>query len=459
MTTWQPRLLRRPGRSSTGRSNPPLYIRIVDALASDIAQGHLVPGTRLPTQRELAERVGTTVATVTRSYTEARRRGLVDATVGRGTFVREAVYAPSFHGPVDLTVNSLAATPFAGTLLASLSACVDGAAGEALLSYQPHRGHARHRAAGAAWLCARGVPADADDLVITAGAQHAMLVALATITRPGDVVLVERVTYPGVKSLANHLHLRLEAVDMDDEGLLPKSLAAAALRTGARALYMMASLQNPTAATMSASRRQQIADVATTRRLIVIEDDQYGFLSDDVPLSVLAPERCLYINSLSKSVAAGLRVGYLRAPARHIERLAAAVFASAVMAPPISAELASRWIADGTARRIVDWKREEYAARQQLTRRLLGWRAPRPASPHVWLSMSGRTTAEDFVEQARLRGVLVSASHAFAVGQQSPEPAVRICLGPPATRAALEAALDILAGVLKDPPRPHAAVV
>jgi DNA-binding transcriptional MocR family regulator len=129
------------------------------------------------------------------------------------------------------------------------------------------------------------------------------------------------------------------------------------------------------------------------------------------------------------------------------------------MAPPVTAELAARWIEDGLARRIVEWKREELTARQQIARRVLGWRAPRPATPHVWLAMPPHTTAEDFVEQARLRGVLVSASPAFSVGAARPEHFVRLCLGPPATREALEAALRILAGVLRDPPRPHAAVV
>ena len=119
----------------------------------------------------------------------------------------------------------------------------------------------------------------------------------------------------------------------------------------------------------------------------------------------------------------------------------------------------ARWIADGLARRIVEWKREELAARQQIARRVFGWRAPRPSAPHVWLTMPPHTGAEDFVEQARLRGVVVSASPAFGVGPARPEHAVRLCLGPPATRDALEAALRILAGVLKDPPRPHAAVV
>jgi DNA-binding transcriptional MocR family regulator len=162
---------------------------------------------------------------------------------------------------------------------------------------------------------------------------------------------------------------------------------------------------------------------------------------------------------LSKSLAAGLRVGFLRGPLPLVQRLAAAVFASAVMAPPVTAELAARWIDDGTARRIVEWKREEFAARQQMARRALGWRAPRPASPHVWLPMPGQTTAEDFVEQARLRGVLVSPSPTFGVGPARLDPHVRICLGPPTSRDALEGALRILSGVLKDPPRAHSGLV
>ena len=379
MTSWRPRLARRSGRNSHARLDPPLYARIVDALAADIAEGRLVPGSRLPTQRELAEAVGATVATVTRSYAEARRRGLVDATVGRGTFVRDAVYAPATRGPADLTVNSIAPAPFIGEMLASFGACVDAAAGDALVAYQPHQGATRHRETGAAWLRERRVPTDPDEVVVTAGAQHAMLVALATLTRPRDVVLVERLTYPGVKSLANHLHLRLEPVEIDDEGLMPESLADTAARTKARVVYLMPTLQNPTTATMGPARRRAIAAVIDEHGLTAIEDDQYGFLADETPLAALVPDRVMYINSVSKSLAAGLRVGFLRAPATLIPRLGAAVFASAVMAPSMTAELTARWIGDGLARRIVEWKREELTARQQIARRVLGWRAPRPA--------------------------------------------------------------------------------
>ncbi len=464
MTSWRPRLPRVAApagvlaRGSRRTRRVPLHQRITDALAADIAGGRLVPGTRLPTQRDLAAALGTTVATVTRSYAEARRRGLVDATVGRGTFVRDSVYAPLSSPLVDLTVNSLAPMPFAPELAAAAAGLVDRDGLAALVCYQPHEGHLRHRAAGAAWIRTRGVPASPDEVVVTAGAQHGMLVALATLTGPDDVVLVEALTYPGLTSLANHLRLRLAPVAVDAGGLRPEALDAAAARTGARVLYAMPTLHNPTGITLNASRRRAVLDIAARRGITIIEDDQYGFLSEALPLAADAPHLCCYISSLSKSVVPGLRVGFLRASAALVPRLAGAVFASAVMAPPVGAELAARWIADGTAGRVVAWKRTEFVARAAIARRLLACRVA-PAAPHVWLPIARGLSAPDAVEQARLRGVLVSASQAFAVGRERPADALRICLGPPSTREALEAALRTLAGVLREPPQPHRGLV
>jgi DNA-binding transcriptional MocR family regulator len=436
----------------------PLHQRITDALAADVSEGRLEPGTRLPTQRELADVLGTTVATVTRSYAEARRRGLVDATVGRGTFVRNAGYAPANPEVIDLTVNSLAPLPFAGELAAAAAGLVDRDGLDALLRYQPHAGHRRHREAGAAWVRTRGVAAGPDEIVVTAGAQHAMLVALATLTHPRDTVLVEALTYPGLTSLANHLQLRLAPVPLDDDGVSAAALDAAAARTQARVFYTMPTVHNPTGLSMSPARRKAILEIAARRSLTLIEDDQYGFLSDVAPLASEAPQLCCYISSLSKSVVPGLRVGYLRAPTALVARLGAAVFASAVMAPPVGAELAARWIADGTAARIVDWKRSEFAARASRARKILGCRVA-AVSPHVWLPIPGGLSPPEAVEQARLRGVLVSASHAFAVGRERPVDALRVCLGPPETRERLDRALETIADMLRQPPRAHGGVV
>ncbi len=457
---WQPKLapVSVPARGASRGRPRPLYLRIVDALAADVASGRVAADTRLPTQRELAERLGTTIATVTRAYSEARRRGLVSATVGRGTFVHAAP-AHASSGVTDLTLNQLLATPFGGELIAAASS-IDPDLLTSLLEYQPHTGAERHRRVMAQWAALRGVAATPDEIVVTAGAQHGLLAALATLTRPGDAVLTEAVTYTGAISLANHLHLQLVPVPVDAGGLDVDAFARIARRTGARVAYQMPTLQNPTGVTLSAGRRKALLQTAAKHDITLIEDDEYGVFSSTLPLSTDAPERCIYLTGVSKAVAPGLRVGLLRAPAALVPRLGAAVFASSVMAPPFGAELVGRWLADGVAERVIAWKRAEFQARTTLARQILGLRDLPAISPHVWLA-TGALGAAEFLEQARLRGVIVSAGQSFAVGQaQGPPPRfVRVCLGPPSSREALAQALGVLQDVRARPPMPHAATV
>jgi DNA-binding transcriptional MocR family regulator len=310
----------------------------------------------------------------------------------------------------------------------------------------------------ARWAGLRGVPATPEEIVVTAGAQHSLLAALATLARPGDSVLTEAVTYTGLISVANHLHLRLVPVPVDAGGLDVDAFARAAKRSGARVAYLMPTLQNPTGVTLSAGRRKALLQAAVKHDVTLIEDDEYGVFSSTLPLAADAPDRCLYLTGVSKAVAPGLRVGLLRAPASLVPRLGAAVFASSVMAPPFGAELVGRWLADGLAERVIAWKRAEFQARTTLARQTLGLRDLCPISPHVWLP-TGPLGGVEFVEQARLRGVLVSAGQSFAVGAGPAPPFVRICLGPVATREALAQALTVIRDVRARPPMPHAATV
>ncbi len=312
----------------------------------------------------------------------------MSATVGRGTFVHGAP-AHASSGVIDLTVNQLLATPFGGELIAAAST-IDPDLLASLLEYQPHHGHERHRRIMARWAGLRGVPATVDEIVVTAGAQHSLLAALATLTRPGEAVLTEAVTYTGLISVANHLHLRLVPVPVDAGGLDVDAFARAAKRSGARVAYLMPTLQNPTGVTLAAGRRKALLQAAVKYDITLIEDDEYGVFSSTLPLAADAPDRCLYLTGVSKSVAPGLRVGLLRAPASLVPRLGAAVFASSVMAPPFGTELVGRWLADGLAERVIAWKRAEFQARTTLARQILGpgglgLRDVSPISPHLWL--------------------------------------------------------------------------
>jgi DNA-binding transcriptional MocR family regulator len=430
----------------------PKYRQIADAIDEQVQQGTLRAGARLPPHRDLADHLGVTVTTITRAYTEAARRGLISGHVGRGTFIRgsEPEDGPS-NGPIDLSINFLMPDKEVAVLESRLFQR-RVLPWTQLLGYVRTPGHLRHREAMAAWLGQQGLQANPDHIVLTAGAQHALATSMAAVTRPGDTVIVEELTYAGMRLLAQQMHLKLRGVSMDAEGLRPDALDAACRTTRARVLYCMPRLQNPTSAVMLDKRRRQIAAVAEKHRLTVIEDDTYGFLSPErVPLATLIPARTIFISSLSKSLFPGLRLGCAVSTPAMVEKLTAAVWASMIMTSPIGADLLCGWLEDGTAARIAEWKRHEVAARQAMVRRLLdGERIQtHPCSPHIWLHLPVRWSSDAFVAQARSRGVIVNGSGEFATTDNHPR-GVRIALGTPRTRAGLEEALTRIAAALND---------
>jgi DNA-binding transcriptional MocR family regulator len=462
MTIWSPDI--------TGRTGP-RYQAIADALAEDVAAGSLQAGDRLPTHRDLAEQLSLTVGTVTRAYAEAERRGLVRGEVGRGTFVlaaserRNSLLAASSEpdaGIIDLGLNLPldCESPDLAEVLRELGHRSDLAT---LLAYQPFTGSERYRRMGVDWIARHGVDVAAEQVVITAGAQHAIVVALGALCRPGDAVLSESLTYPGLKTATSLLGLEVQPVAMDDEGLLPDDLERALNETGARVLYCMPTLQNPTTATMSAERREAVARIARRHDLQIIEDDVHGLLAPDAPapLTALIPERTLYIASTSKVLAGGLRVAFVAAPAQLVERLAHAVAASLWALPALSLEVAARWIADGTAAAITDRKREEAAARQQLARRILpDARLQTSAQSYfLWLALPSPWRSDRFVRAARDRGVVVTPAEAFATGSGEPPAGVRVSLSAPSDRDTVAAGLQTLADMLERGPAPAAAIV
>jgi DNA-binding transcriptional MocR family regulator len=441
---WLPELQGRRG---------PVYRAIADAIDEDVQKGMLRAGTRLPPHRDLADRLGVTVTTITRAYTEATRRGLIAGHVGRGTFIRGTAETEDepLDGPLDLSMNILMPDKEVAVLEKHLFAR-RVLPWTQLLGYVPSRGHMRHRQAMAAWLESCGLIADPERIVLTAGAQHAMAVALAAVVKPGDTLLVEELTYSGARLLAQQMGWRLRGVAMDGEGVKPDSLESAIRATRARVLYCMPRLQNPTSAVMLDRRRKQIAAIADKHRLTVIEDDTYGFLSTErEPLAALLPERTIFITSLSKSLFPGLRLGCAVPPAALVEKVTSAVWATMINTSPIGADIMSSWIEDGTAARIADWTRHEVAARQQIIRRLLqGERLQtQPSSPHVWLQLPARWDSDTFTAHARARGVVVNPAHQFAVGDVQPR-AVRLCIGTPRTRAGLEQAINRVLDSLRD---------
>lgn len=456
MTIWQPTL------EDDGK---PRYAALADALARDIGAGKLKPGDRLPTHRDLAWSLGVTVGTVSRAYAEAAKRGLTTGEVGRGTYIKdpsENTRHMAFYldNPGEAGIDLAYAFPPPAiaeeTLLPALRDLASDPNILPLFDYQPRPGLKAHRAMGARWLARSGLSATSDSVVVCGGGHHGMTIAMAAITRPGDRILAERLTYPGLKDVAHLLGLRIDGVAMDEEGLCPDAFESACRQGEAKALYCMPTLHNPTNIILSTERRQAIAQIAERYGVAIVEDDVFGLLAPEAPpaLASFAPTQGYFVTSLSKTLSPGLRIGFVHGPEAARHRLNNAVRISCWMAPPLCAELAARMVADGSADRLLTAHRAEADARRRLALEILQpWQvtAP-PGAIHLWLQLPEPWRGSDFAAQASRRNLGLRPAEPFTIGRHHLTHAVRICLGPPRTRAALRHGLEIIADLLNEGP-------
>ncbi|HEY2229275.1 MAG TPA: PLP-dependent aminotransferase family protein [Xanthobacteraceae bacterium] len=440
----------------------PRYLAIADAIEADIHSGRLSPSDRLPPQRKLARRLDIDFTTVARGYVEAQKRGLIESRVGHGTFVRAS--AKRRHGPmarhpeiVDLSMN-LPPEPDDPELLDRMQDGLEalGRGLVYLMRYQGFGGVQADKDAASNWLSRRAVVPPQDRLFISPGAHPALLGILGILAKAGDVVLSETLTYPGARSIAAQLGLRLVGVPMDDEGVDADAFAEACRRLSPRALYLNPTLLNPTTHTISAARRLAIAAVARRFGVPIVEDDPYGILPTDgpPPFGALAPDLTWHVAGLAKCLGAGLRIAYVVAPdVRSGWLFASSVRTATVMASPVTIALATRWIVDGTADALLVAVRRESIERQRLAAAILprgSFRAD-PVGFHLWVSLPESWTRSAFVGHMRATGIGIVASDAFATEGVPPE-AVRVCLGGPADRSAVRSALEFMAHALTESP-------
>ena len=430
----------------------PRYLQIVDLIGEAVASGVLRAGDRLPPQRRLAELLDVDLTTVTRAYLEARQRNLLDAVTGRGSFIsaREAQSGPA----IDLSMNIPPAPK--GVRLAELmqrgiSEILAGVSADRLMTYHVGTGSLADRAAGCVWLepvLGRVAP---QRLVVAAGAQPALVAVMAWLAAPGDAMLVEPLTYPGLLAAARLNGIRLVPVEADAQGMRSDALERAARLHGAKLVVVTPTIQNPTTATMSAARRDEIIEVARAQDLKIIEDDPYSLLAGDAapPLAALAPERSYHIATLSKVLTPGLRTAFVVIPpGADADDIASRLRTLTLMPAPLMTALATHWIRIGAARELLAGVREEAIARQVLARAILPASAQaHPNGLHVWQPLPAHWDRYRLIETARQEGLGVTPSDVFSATERTPD-AVRISLGGVPERSRLATALKTLAAII-----------
>lgn len=449
----------------------PLHASLAQALAKAISDGRLAAGAQLPTHRRMAQQLGLSVHTVSKAYDSLRRQRLIDGQVGRGSFVTgpEAVggtpygLRPDPGGGFDLSISRpVFSALHAERFQQALRDLPEGLDPACYLSTRPNAGHQAHREAGADWLRICGLEVPAERILMINGVSHGLPAALSALTRPGDTVVADKITHHLLVSACSCLGLTLAGLETDASGMLPDALDGFCRRNSPKVLFLLPSLANATAGMMPQERRRALVAAARKHDLLIIENDAFGPVAEDrpAPVAALAPERTVYLTSFTKCTVPGLRAGYLAAPEYLLPALTGRIVVFSWMATPLMCELASRWVRDGTALELARWQRRALAERHAIAAEVLqGWDwQGHPAALHLWLPLQGGWTSEGFAAYARQLKVAVAPDAPFLAPRVPPQNAVRVSLGSVQDPARFRQALELLAGMLRQPPEGAAAL-
>jgi DNA-binding transcriptional MocR family regulator len=317
-------------------------------------------------------------------------------------------------------------------------------------------GHSAHREAGAAWLARRiGKMADPSRVLLAAGTQNAILLAIAGVANAGDTLACEALTSYGVKVAAGILGVKLVGVEIDADGILPDALDAVCRRRSPKAVYLSPTFHTPTTAVMPAERRRRIVEICRHRGILIVEEDCYGFLDETtVPVATLAPERTTYLTSLSKCVSSGLPAAYVHTPATVLERTLAALRATTHSTVPMVGEIAARMIRSGDAAAATSWYRDLARHRGTLARLLPDQNRirMREGAHQLWLHLPAHWRRDDFTAAARRHGVGVLPGRAFTPDGSTLPNAVRVCFCAPDTDSEARAGFERLAELVSRSP-------
>ncbi len=450
----------------------PKYQAVAGAIRTAVERGQMAPGDRLPPVRELAWRLGITPGTVARAYTVLTDEGALIAEVGRGTFVAqpktrakpllglEVDAVPHLSGGDVHDVNLVSPhLPNVGqaALIRQLLAEVAQDPPSGIMHYPSHATGQAARAAVAAFLgdvTLGGVTAE--DVVLTHGAQNAVVMVMQTVLsgrRP--VVLVEELSYPGYRRAAELMRAEVVPVAMDEHGIIPEALEASARSTGAQLLCLSAEVQNPLLIAMPPERRAAIAKVAQRVDLQILEDDCYRLGPVSGPsFRALAPERGWYVASLSKTLTPALRIGWAvppRAWVANLRRTAEHGFFG--LATPMT-DLTAALLTHPQLPALMAALRETVAEYIRTMVNVLGrydltWRED---ALYVWLSLPPGWRASAFARAAEADGVQVRTAEDYADRHAAAPHAIRLTVNAGVSRASFEAALERLRQLLDNPP-------
>jgi DNA-binding transcriptional MocR family regulator len=444
--------------TSDGR---PIYRRIAERIRGELAAERLAPGDRLPPIRELARTLGVNRDTVALAYEALAAAGVVESSVGRGTFIagrpgRREELAPAVLPPLSPLALRLLDLERARPRFGSTEGAVPlhtlvpdpslypaeefrrvlnrvlARGGPDLLLYGEPQGHPRMRAVLAERLRASGIAVGPDELVLCHGASQGIALALRLFAGPGDAVALEEPTYHNVLAAVAGLGLRAAPIPMRDGGLDLAAAERTLARPEVKVLYTIPSFHNPLGTTTSPGHRRALLEIAARCGKPVIEDGyEIDLRFDGRPVPPLAAldtsGLVVHLHSFSKSLFPGVRVGAVAARGRLVEALLALKRATDLSdAMPLQAALAEFVASGAYDRHLVRLRRVLRARRDALCEALAEhlpegalWARPEGGT-QLWVDLPGGIDTTDLLADAIGAGVLFApGSQFFCDGRSS----------------------------------------
>lgn len=438
----------------------PLQESLANYLEDDIKNGNLKEHVKLPPQRELADFLDLSLATVTRAYKICEKKGLIYGVVGKGTFV-----SPNINSPRSVVEKNLGddiiemgiTIPFHKheREIADLTKqIVNEPTSYKYFEYKNLINTKESIKVARNWLKSFGVDAKEDCISITSGSQNALAIIIMSLFKSGDKIATDNYTYANFIGLANLLDITLVGIGEDGDGMSVEMLENACKMNTIKGVFLMPSCNNPTSRVMSFKKRKKIAQVIKDNDMILIEDGTYSFLPEEKipPIVSIIPENTIYVNSISKPICSVIRIGYMSYDEKFKEKIEQGICDTNLMNSGLNVEIATRILRDGLYEKIVNEKKQMAEVRNEIFDEYFGDISEKITkySYYRWLPVPQGFTGDDIERMAKQRGVQVYCSERFSVGNIDNKYSIRVSICTPKDEEELRKGLSIIKELYKE---------
>lgn len=410
----------------------PYYQALAKQLEDDIRNGILLPGTKLPPQRELADYLDINLSTITRAFKICTQKGLIVSSTGNGTYISSDVVYDSnmlILNPLEEKVIEMGAilpSRFPNKhITEAVESVLKEPNAEILMQYNSNLYNTRQRLMAAKWFTKTGLTIDYHSILFASGGQNALMAILSGLFHAGDKIACDAFTYPGLKSVAKLLGIILIPLKKHSQ----EALSNAYKYHNIKGIYIIADYHNPTTHVLDISTRQLIASFARENNIIILEDAINALLAVNIypPIYTFAPEHTIYFISLSKTLAPGLRLAYVLAPNQCQNDISMALYTMNISVSPLLGQATATLIQSGSADTILSERQSFIIERNQIVNEYLSaYRIEGDDTcPFRWLILPDGFTGHTFEQMARASKVQVYAADRFLVGSTLPYEAVR----------------------------------